>query len=79
MRWPNAPSPPRRIKISRVLPSNIRDLLVDASDKEGLRDSFGYLGEVNYNAFCSSRIRYGEQDIPTNEFFRKGSLSCMGR
>jgi len=77
MRWPNAPSPPRHIKTSRVLPSKIRDM--DVSDKEGLCDSFGYLGEVNYNAFCSSRIRYGEQDIPTNEFFRKGSLSCMGR
>jgi len=67
----------RTMKISRITPSKINTEATD--EDEALRDTFAQLGEIDYHTFRISRIRYGEQDTPVDEYFRKGEMGFFGR
>jgi len=64
----------RMLKISRIIPSTEA-----MNEEDALRDTFAHLGEIEYCAFRTSRIRYGGQDIPVNEYFRKGDKKLISR
>jgi hypothetical protein len=70
----------RDIKISRVVPSFV-DNQVTTKDEEAefLRDSFAHLATVEYHTLRGSRIRMGELDVATNEYFKKDGWSFFGR
>lgn len=54
----------RDIKILKVVPT-------EDDDEEQLRDSFANLATVEYRTIHSSRIRMGDLDVDTSEYFRK--------
>ena len=69
----------RDIKISKIIPS--LDNQIQDGEAENLRDSFAHLATVEYHKIRSSRIRMGDLDISTDDYFSKEgwSLKNFGR
>ena len=59
------------IKILKVVPSFVDDRITTEDNEEDLRDSFASLATVQYRLFGSSRIRMGDLDVATSDYFRK--------
>ena len=59
------------IKILKVVPSFVDDRITTEDNEEYLRDSFASLATVQYRLFGSSRIRMGDLDVATSDYFRK--------
>jgi hypothetical protein len=73
----------RNIKISKIMPSLFENETTTEGrgEAESLRDSFAHLATVEYHTIRTSRIRMGELDVATNDYFRKEgwSLTSLGR
>ena len=62
----------QRIKISKIMPSfQVNDQIPTQGREEHFRDSFAHLAIVEYRTFNSSRIRMGNLDVATSDYFRK--------
>ncbi|KAF8957753.1 hypothetical protein BDZ97DRAFT_1669336 [Flammula alnicola] len=48
-------------------------------DTDDMRDNFSHLAHIAFQTFCSSRIRYREQELCVNELFKKKGWSFYGR
>lgn len=72
----------RTIKISKIMPSFLDNrITTKGREAQHLKDSFAHLATVEYHTFRSSRIRMGNLDISTNDYFRREgwSLTNLGR
>ena len=72
----------RNIKISKIMPSLFdNETATEGREVENLRDSFAHLATVEYHAIRTSRIRMGDLDVATDDYFRKEgwSLTSLGR
>lgn len=54
----------RDVSIHKIMPN---------ASEDDLQDRFAHLGEVEYNQFMSSRIRYGGGEVVTSQYFTKTS------
>jgi len=70
----------RDIKILRVIPSLVDNQVPTTEEEtEDLRDSFAHLATIEYQTIRSSRIRMGDLDVATNEYFKKDGWGTLGR
>jgi len=72
----------RNIKISKIMPSLFDNgTTIEGREAENLRDSFAHLATVEYHTIRTSRIRIGNLDVATNDYFRREgwSLTSLGR
>ena len=72
----------RNIKISKIIPSLFDSgTTTEGREAENTRDSFAHLATVEYHTFHSSRIKMGNLDVATKDYFRSEgwSLSSLGR
>ena len=69
------------IKISKIMPSINNQIPTQGQEEEHLRDSFAHLATVEYHIIGSSRIRMGNLDVATDDYFRKEGwgLTSFGR
>ena len=72
----------RSIKISKIMPSLFdNETATEGREVDNLKDSFAHLATVEYHAIRTSRIRMGDLDVATDDYFRKEgwSLTSLGR
>ena len=71
----------REIKISKIVPSIDNQIPTQDGEAENLKDSFAHLATVEYHKIRSSRIRMGDLDIATDDYFSKEgwSIKNFGR
>jgi len=72
----------RKIKILKIMPSLFDNGgTTEGREAENMRDSFAHLATVEYHTFRSSRIKMGNLDVATNDYFRNEgwSLRSIGR
>jgi hypothetical protein len=72
----------RDIKISKIIPSVVDDQAPTTEEAENMRDSFAHLATIEYQTIHGSRIRMGDLDVATNEYFKKDggwSFRVLGR
>ena len=72
----------RSIKISKIMPSLFDNgTTIKGREAEDLRNSFAHLATIEYHTIRTSRIRMGELDVATNDYFRREgrSLTILGR
>ncbi|KIM49872.1 hypothetical protein M413DRAFT_439000 [Hebeloma cylindrosporum] len=68
----------RTMKISKTIPS-FSDNRITAKGRQAqyLRDSFAHLATVEYHKIRSSRIRMGNLDVATDDYFRREGWSLI--
>ena len=71
----------REIKISKIVPSIDNQIPTQDGEAENLKDSFAHLATVEYHKIRSSRIRMGDLDVATDDYFSKEgwSIKNFGR
>ena len=72
----------RDIKISKIIPSFVDNgTTTKGREAENWKDSFAHLATVEYHTIRSSRIRMGNLDIATDDYFKREgwSLTNLGR
>ena len=60
----------RDIKIVKVMPSFVDNSRMTEDNDEYLRDSFASLATIQYRIFGGSRIRMGDLDVATSDYFK---------
>ena len=60
------------IKISKIMPSWFEnETTTKGKETQNLRDSFSHMATVEYRTVYTCRIRMGDLDVATNDYFRR--------
>ena len=68
------------IKITKVIPSFLNSQVTTNDDEsQELKDTFGHLATIEFRTTQSSRIRIGDLDVATNDYFQRERRSALAK